>query len=187
MLTRNYDSLMTAFMTILPPSGYTPTETDWLGGKPGVVKIHNGVMKTMYDYPRSSYSTFGQSSNNDNLSQLSTSTATIYPVLLVGKSNAAESYNDYAIDLITNLSVVGYRSAGITYSTDGCIYTTVKTFINNTENDITVNELGLYQHYENGLDVLVYRKKLATPVTLKAKGGTATFSLVIDIPYANKP
>ena len=184
MLTRNYDSLMASFLSMLPPSGYAPKEADWLAGKPGVVKNHDGEAKTMYDYPRSSYSIFGQSNTSDSYSQFAGGGT---PILLVGSNNAEETYNDYKLNVIAALTVVGFRSAGITYSDNGCIYTTVKTFINNTENDITVNELGIYQYYDYTSNVLLYRKKLDTPVTLKAKGGTATFSLVIDIPYANKP
>ena len=190
MLTRNYDSMTVGYMTMLP-SG-TPTETDWLGGLPGVIKDHNGVVRAMTRYPTNSFSAFGNSSNLDNFVQMPSETS-LPPVLLVGSSNAAESYNDYSLAFISGLSTVGYRSAAITYSEDGCIYTTVKTFINNTDKDITVNELGLSQHIATSsmaagnCDILLYRKKLGTPVTLKANGGTATFSLVIDIPYANKP
>ena len=183
MLTRNYDSVTVALMTILTTSG-TPTETDWLGGKPGVVKSHDGVVRSIGDFPRTSNSVFGHSSSTDNISQLPTSNA---PVLLAGSNNAEETYNDYCLNVLKNLTVVGYRSASITYSADGCVYTTVKTFINNTGNDITVNELGIYQNYDYASQVLLYRKKLDKPVTVKANGGTATFSLVIDIPYANKP
>ena len=188
MLTRNYDSLMTGFMTILPPSSYTPIEADWLGGMPGVVKTHDGILKAVYDYKGNNHSVFGNTSNMDNLSKMQTSNNTpVPPILLVGSNNAAETYNDYSLDVLEDLTVVGYRSAGITYTSEGCVYTTVKTFINNTEDDITVNEMGLSQHYNLNIDVLLYRKKLDKPVTLKANGGTATFSLVIDIPYANKP
>ena len=188
MLTRNYDSLTTGFMTILPPDGFAPVESDWLGGMPGVVKDHNGLLKIMDEYSPIVFSTFGNSSNTDNLSQMQTSSGkTFSPILLAGSNNAEESYNDYSLNILKDLTVVGYRSAGIAYTSEGCVYTTVKTFLNNTEKDITVNELGLSQHYGTSFDVLLYRRKLDTPITLKAKGGTATFSLVIDIPYANKP
>lgn len=189
MLTRNYDSLMTGFMTILPASGYTPTEADWLGGMPGAVKIHTGEVKPIYRYPFNDYTIFGNESAFDNYSKLqnSNSSSGTMPFLLVGGNNATETYNDYHLDILENLTVVGYRSAGIAHSSDGCVYTTVKTFINNTENDITVNELGIYAHCSSNNYVLLYRKKLDKPVTLKAKGGSASFSLDIDIPYANKP
>ena len=184
MLTRNYDSVTVAIMTILPSYGYTPTEADWLGGKPGVVKDHSGVIRALSDFPRTSNSVFGYTSSSDNFSKLTTSST---PALLIGSNNAEESYNDYGLDIIEELTAMGYRSASIAYTVDGCVYTTVKTFINNTGNDITVNELGIYQYYDNISNILLYRKKLDKSVTLKANGGTATFSLVIDIPYANKP
>ena len=188
MLTRNYDSLMTGFMTILPPSSYTPIEADWLGGMPGVVKTCDGTLKAMNSVPMPYYTIFGNSSNNDNYSKLPTGNGSSFsPALFVGNNDAEETYNDYSLNINKTLTVVGYRSAGIAYTADGCIYTTVKTFINNTENDITVNEIGLCQHYDTNFDVLLYRKKLDKPITLKAKGGSASFSLDINIPYANKP
>lgn len=186
MLTRNYDSLTTGLLTVLPLKALTPTETHWLGGKPGIFKDHFGLFKMIPDMPEFYYSIFGNSSSVDSFSQLINSTE-IIPILLVGSNDAEESYNDYALSIISSLTVVGGRYANVNYTSDDCIYNTVKTFVNNTENDITVNEVGLYQHFSENFDVLLYRKKLATPVTLKARGGTASFNLVIDIPYANKP
>lgn len=183
MLTRNYDSLTVGYLTVFP-SG-TLTEADWLGGMPGVIKNHDGEIKSINEMQRASCSIFGNLNNADYFSQLTSSNNT--PFLLVGSNNAAETYEDYKLQIVGDLTAVGYRSASITYSVDGCKYTTVKSFINNTGNDITVNELGLYQFNNSASHILLYRKKLANPVTLKAKGGTATFSLVIDIPYANKP
>lgn len=188
MLTRNYDSLTVGYLTVLPTKGFTPKELDWLGGMPGVVKNHYGLIKVITSYQGTGYSVFGHSSGSDNSSQLPTdSSVSSLPILLVGKSNAEESYNDYALDVITELTTIGTRYVNITYNQEGCVYNTIKTFVNNSDNDITVNEIGIYQHFELNFDFLLYRKKLAQPVTLKAKGGTATFNLVIDIPYANKP
>ena len=187
MLTKNYDSLTVGFLTILPADTFTPTEADWLGGMPGVIKDHNGVMRSVTNYRNTNNSMFGNSNNADNLSQMQINSSTsLPPILLVGSNNAAETYNDYSLDVLKDLTAVGFRSVGITHTSEGCVYTTVKTFLNNTEKDITVNEIGLSQHYSS-FDILLYRKKLDTPVTLKANGGTATFSLVINIPYANKP
>lgn len=187
MLTRNYDSLTVGYLTILPVI-YTIKESDWLGGMPGAVKTHYGLMKTVNQFPSSGHSIFGHTSSEDRHSQLQTGTSSSYPpILLVGSNNAEESYNDFALTILGDLTVVGARYANIAYTAEGCSYNTVKTFVNNTENDITVNEVGLYQHFSENFDVLLYRKKLAQPVVMKARGGTATFNLVIDIPYANKP
>lgn len=186
MLTRNFDSMMVGFLTVFPSSG-TPKESDWLAGKPGAVKTHYGPMKSITKFPSSSFSLFGGSNISDDQAQIPTAdNITAVPMLLVGKSNAEETYDDYALDLVTELTLTGRRYANITYTADGCVYNTVKTFVNNTENDITVNEVGIYFHFEFNYDVLLYRKKLDKSVTLKANGGTATFNLVIDIPYANK-
>lgn len=185
MLTRNYDSLTTGLLTVLP-ADYSPKEADWSAGMPGVFKDHYGEIQSISSFPGYTYTIFGNSSFQDvypNLNDISG----MLPVLLVGSNNAEETYHDNALSIISGLSVAGYRYASISYSPDDCIYTTVKTFVNNTENDITVNEVGLYQHYGKTFDILLYRKKLAQPVVLKARGGTASFNLVIDIPYANKP
>lgn len=188
MLTRNYDSLTTGLLTALVGEYYIPKEADWLAGMPGVLKDHFGAIKPITSFPRYDYTIFGNPSTYDNVSNLSQlQNASKMPFLFVGSNNAEESYNDYALSIIGDLAVAGTRYVSISYSPDDCIYNTVKTFVNNTENDITVNEVGLYHHYETNFDVLLYRKKLAQPVVLKARGGTASFNLVIDIPYANKP
>lgn len=187
MLTRNFDSMMVGFLTVFPSSG-TPKEADWLAGRPGIVKTHYGPMKAITQFPSAAYSIFGSSNISENLSQIPTANnITAVPLLLVGKSNAEETYNDYALDLVTELTATSGRYVNITYTTEGCVYNTVKSFVNNTDADITVNEVGLYFHIDFNYDVLLYRKKLDKSVTLKANGGTATFNVVIDIPYANKP
>lgn len=185
MLTRNYDSLTTGLLTVLP-ADYAPKEADWSAGMPGILKDHYGEIKAISSFPEYDHTIFGNSSYADNFSQLNGING-LLSVLLVGSNNAEESYHDNALSVISGLSVAGYRYVSISYSPDDCIYNTVKTFVNNTENDITVNEVGLYQHYGSNYDILLYRKKLDKPVTLKARGGTASFNLVIDIPYANKP
>lgn len=185
MLTRNFDNIMVGYLTIA--SGGTAKEADWLGGKPGVVKTQYGLIKTINKYPPQGYSMFGNADGYDDYIELPTSSNANHAILLVGSNNAEESYNDFSISILNNLTVIGDRYANITYSEEGCVYNTVKTFVNNTEEDITVNEVGILQHYDVAVDVLLYRKKLDKSVTLKANGGTATFNLVIDIPYANKP
>lgn len=186
MLTRNFDSIVAGYLTVFG-AGSTQKEAEWLGGRPGVVKTQYGMIKAINQYPGSNGSIFGQLNNSEAFEQLPATSGNNFAILIVGSSNAEETYNDYSLNIIKDLTVIGYRYVNTTYSEEGCVYNTVKTFVNNTENDITVNELGLYQHYDNAVDVLLYRKKLDKSVTLKAKGGTATFNLVINIPYANKP
>lgn len=188
MLTRNFDSIMAGYLTVLPSKSLTPKEADWLGGIPGVVKNHYGLMRAITYYQGTGFSIFGHSSSSDNISQVpQDSSVTAMPIMIVGKSNAEETYYDYALDDIAELTTIGTRYVNMTYNQEGCVYNTIKTFVNNSDNDITVNEIGIYQHIEFNHDVLLYRKKLDKSVTLKANGGTATFNLVIDIPYANKP
>lgn len=186
MLTRNFDNIMMGYLTIAS-TGTTPKESEWLGGRPGSIKTHYGLMKTITKYPQTGYSMFGSTQGYDVFLHLPTSSNQVFAVLLVGSNNADETYNDFSINIISDLTVIGSRYSNITYSEEGCVYNTVKTFVNNTENDIIVNEIGLYHHFDVAEDALLYRKKLDKSVTLKAKGGTATFNLVIDIPYANKP
>ena len=186
MLTRNFDNIMMGYLTVFS-IGSTEKESEWLAGRPGVVKTQYGMIKGISKYPGNGYTIFGQTNTSEVYAQLPSSSGNNFAILLVGSNNAEESYNDYSLNVITDLTVTGYRYVNTTYSEEGCTYNTVKTFVNNTEEDITVNELGLYQHYDSTIDILLYRKKLDKSVTLKANGGTATFNLVIDIPYANKP
>ena len=185
MLTRNFDNMSVGFMTVMPEIS-SPTETHWQGGAPGVIKNMDGIIRVINTFGLPSYSIFGNSNTLDNYASLPQNNSYTHPALLLGSGTDEETYHDYNIEIISNLNVVGYRSAGATYTTEACKYTTVKTFINNTDTDVTVNEMGLIWHYGSNLDYLLYRKKLGQPVTLKANGGTATFKLVIDIPY-NKP
>ena len=186
MLTRNFDSIMAGYLSV-GARGTSVTEAEWLGGRPGAVKTQFGLIKGINQYPLNDDSVFGNAGGNDKFVQLPTSSNQNYAILLVGSNNAAETYDDFAISIISDLTVIGSRYSNITYTADGCVYNTVKTFVNNTENDITVNEVGIFYHFDNTVDALVYRKKLDKSVTLKAQGGTASFNVVIDIPYANKP
>ena len=186
MLTRNFDNIMVGYLTVFA-SGSTEKESEWSGGRPGVVKTQYGMIKSINKYPGNGYTIFGNANNSEAYEQLPATSGSNFAVLIVGSNNAEETYNDYSLNIIKDLTVIGSRYVNTTYSEEGCVYNTVKTFVNNTENDIIVNELGLYQHYDSTIDVLLYRKKLDKSVTLKANGGTATFNLVIKIPYANKP
>ena len=186
MLTRNFDSLMAGYLSIASTST-TPKESEWLGGRPGAVKTQYGLIKSIRNFPANGDSMFGNAGGNDDYTELPTSSNQNYAILLVGSNNAEESYNDFSISILSDLTVIGDRYSNITYSEEGCVYNTVKTFVNNTAEDIIVKEVGIFMHYDVAVDVLLYRKKLDKSVTLKALGGTASFNVVINIPYANKP
>ena len=185
MLTRNFDSISVGYLTIIPEVS-SPTETHWTDGMPGIIKNTNGTIRKISCYGYLNMSLLGNSSISDNFTTLPTGNSETHPMLLVGSGTGEETYYDYKIDIISNLNVVGYRSVSVAYTAEACKYTTVKTFINNTDSDVTVNEFGLFSHFGSTSDILLYRKKLDQPVTIKANGGTGTFKLVIDIPY-NKP
>ena len=185
MLTRNFDSLSVGYLTVLSDIS-SPTETQWMSGMPGIIKTaQERVEKTNY-YGNQNHSLLGGSSTTDNFTSYYVGSLYAHAALLVGSGTDEETYYDYKLDIISKLNVVGYRSESVTYTAESCQYTTTKTFINNTDKDVTVNEIGLFAHPALDSDVLLYRKKLGQPVTLKANGGTATFQLEITIPY-NKP
>lgn len=185
MLTRNFDNLSVGYLTVIPDVT-SPTETQWMSGMPGLIKNTSASIHRVGSYGEVGYSLLGSSSITEDYANLPSSDSSVHPMLLLGSGTDEETYYDYKIDVINNLNVVGYRSANVTYTAEACKYTTVKTFINNTDSDITVNEIGLFSHFSTSADVLLYRKKLDQPVTLKANGGTGTFKLEVNIPY-NKP
>ena len=192
MMLRNYDSIMqqTTGGNPKPDGAY---DTKWLAGCPGIVRDHTGSYYFTNRLYAQVTSLFGCNRNNiDNYTQPTRD----WPVLLVGKNNADVSYNDYTLDYATGLSVVGYRGNVITYSAESCTYTMTKTFINNTAEDVTINEVGIFTpamgEQANSSSsfysyTLLCREKLTEPVTLAANGGKATFSLTVNIPLMNKP
>lgn len=195
MILQNFDSILQHLI-----SGYSHplselSEEAWRTGAPGVVKSTKGVI---YRFRSSvalsqNYGLFGGGSSvTDNYNSPNNN----YPVMLVGSGDADEAYNDYEMAYLSDLSVVGFRAANTSYTTEGCTLTLAKTFVNNTENDITVNEVGMYlpisanqtgSSTNYSTSVMICREKLSAPVTLTANGGKATFSLTINIPLMNKP
>ena len=191
MILRNYDSIM----QILTCGGATPSgpyDTEWLAGRPGIVRNHDGSYYFCTKTGNAYFGLFGCNSNsNDNYVS-----PHIYPVLLVGSGNNDVTYDDYTMNYLQDLSVAGYRGNIVTYSKESCTCVMTKTFINNTAEDITVNEIGIFTSIIGAkptgsstysVSPLICREKLAEPVTLSANGGKATFSLTVNIPLMNKP
>lgn len=192
MILRNYDSIM-QILTCGGAKPSAPYDTKWLAGCPGIVRDYSGsyyfCIKGGDQYAGLLASGYN---NRDNFTKPTYSG----PALLVGSGNNDVTYNDYTMNYLQNLSVVGYRGNVVTYSEESCTCVMTKTFINNTAEDITVNEIGIFtcitanepSNQSNlGINPLICREKLAEPVTLPANGGKATFSLTVNIPLMNKP
>ena len=190
MITRNFDNLMNMLITGDNPVSENISDKGWLSGVPGVVKAYNaGACYYVTDVYRVQQGCFGGSGDN-----YASSPSNNYPTLLVGSGDSEESYNDYTIDIITSLSVSSYR--GNAYATANGVHSLVmtKTFVNNTDADVVVNELGMFKFVTArpastsstyGVYALVAREKLAEPVTIPANGGVATFSMTITLPVVN--
>lgn len=92
--------------------------------------------------------------------------------LICGNGTKEESYDDYGISLISNLTPITHQVKGRIYDADTKTWSVVyeKTF--NTLNDITITEIGaVYNGYNTnggGLGVLVYRKLLDEPIEVPA-------------------
>ena len=187
MVTRNFDNVINMF--IVGWHSTTITEDNWLKGIPSLVKAYNGICYSITGNSYLSNGFFGGS--NDNAYNLNSGSP---PILLVGSNDAEERYNDYKLELISSLSVSSYR--GVTYSTENGVHRCVltKTFTNNTAEDVTVKEMGVYVNFTGrqsgsssnySVNVLVAREKLAQPVTISANGGVATFTMNITIPVVD--
>lgn len=190
MITRNFDSIVNFFITGITASSAAISDQGWLSGVPGVVKQYsNGSCYFINDIVNISDGLFGGLGDS-----YSSSPSNNDPSLLVGSGDAEESYDDYTIERITTLSTAGSRST--VYKTENGVhtFTTIKTFVNNTSEDVTVRELGLFRYVSAraasssstyGVYALIAREKLAEPVVLAANGGTVTFTMTVTFPVVN--
>lgn len=185
MLLRNADSVINGLI-----SGWHSvelSEDNWKNGVPGLIKNYQGTMGLV-----SSYKGFFGVGSTDNVSSAPSSA---YVSLLLGSNDADENYNDFNLELITTLGVSGACGA-VRETVNGvhrCVLT--KTFVNNTAEDVTVKEMGVYVPFagqrggssssNSVLITLIAREKLATPVTIPANGGVATFTMTITIPVVD--
>ena len=102
--------------------------------------------------------------------------------LVVGSGTTEPTVNDFRLESpVSSLSVVTSSNSGnraISYD-DNFIYTLSKTFRNNTENPITITELGAYsQELPNSGGVIMYAREVISPVTIQP-GATYSFSITI--------
>lgn len=188
MLLRNFDNVVNGYISGAP--SVIPTENDWLKGIPWLVKINSGAVYCVTNASNIMSGFFGGSYDNaTSLTNFSSG-----PKLMLGSNDADENYNDYKLELITSLSVSSSR--GVANSTENGVHRCVltKTFVNNTAEDVTVKEMGMYNDLSGrggsssstySLTALVAREKLAEPVTIPANGGVATFTMTITIPVVD--
>ena len=97
--------------------------------------------------------------------------------LFVGSGNRAVTPSDYCLENAVTLLVIG---ASCIHYADGRTITT-RIFYNNTDEDVTINEIGLYiftTAYTTPI-IMIGRKVLQTPVIIP-KGEQYTFSYTID-------
>lgn len=99
-------------------------------------------------------------------------------IVFVGSGNSEVTADDYKLESALNLSVIGascYHNKNVT--------TVTRTFLNNTEDEVTVKEMGLYL-FRNGYNgnntfnrklVMIGRKVLEAPIVLQPNE-TYTFS-----------
>lgn len=132
----------------------------------------------------------------------------IKPILLFGNSNTEESYNDYTINVIDNYTHLSFSKDYIYKNEEGkkWIFCMNRTIQNNNEDDIIINEYGIFKvvgyNYDRnnyGISIqelhntntssfnanifLVYREVIPT-VTIKP-GETYIFPIKIEIPTHN--
>ncbi len=98
--------------------------------------------------------------------------------IFIGSGTKEPSANDYCLENPVTINVVG--ASCMHYPSE--ITTTNRIFYNNTDEDIEINEIGLY-FFTTTLNVpvvMIGRKVLKTPVIIK-KGEQATFSYSVDM------
>ena len=104
--------------------------------------------------------------------------------LFVGTGDTAETVEDYKLASAVELAVT---AASCLHADNGKTFVT-RTFQNNTENAVTIKEVGLYVFRCTGnVDnrvVMIGRKVLDTPVTLEV-GDAYTFTYSIDLSEIN--
>lgn len=108
-----------------------------------------------------------------------------YAILFIGNGTTSPSAQDYKLENPINIPST-YAECSI--NADGKMIVE-RSFYNNTEEEITVNEVGLYilRIYNNTSEYnhfMIGRKVLKTPITIPV-GETRIFSYVIDMNFIN--
>lgn len=99
--------------------------------------------------------------------------------LFVGSGTTAPTAQDYKLETPLTLDVVSASCV----AQDNEKVSVIRTFQNNTESDVTVNEVGCYLFIIKGADtpvVMIGRKVLESGITIPS-GDIYTFTYVIDM------
>jgi hypothetical protein len=114
----------------------------------------------------------------------------IGPLLAVGSGDAEEDFEDYTLTDITDLTHVSYTYGTPYYDEEAECWTgwVARTLTNNTGEEVTVNELGVYLPLYCGntaskpsMAALVYREVMASSVVMP-NGGSFTLGLKFRLP-----
>lgn len=105
-------------------------------------------------------------------------------LIFVGTGTDEVTADDYKLSNAAALSSTSAECVG-----SNGVYNTIRTFVNDTEEDITITEAGLYVvnncHYSSTTcyPVLIAREVLSSPVTIGV-GETYTFTYTINVSIA---
>lgn len=143
------------------------------------------IMRLVADYGRK-HTTVKSTSGVDNIlynNSNSYGTFLTNLKLYVGSGSTAETIDDYCLESQINtldmISSTGTNNNNPSY-TDGYINTFTSTFKNNTNADITVNEIGIIgKENTYNVEALIYREVLDTPVVIEPNH-TKAFSVTIS-------
>jgi hypothetical protein len=155
----------------------------------GVLKNYNGsVSYNDRGSWRPPFSSFNQYNNG--------STSSSGSILVLGSNNAKESYEDYTISAISNLTFLTVEESCKLSDDELCLENTfIARYYNNNSSSVVVGELGVCSclggssstSHNWNYTYLIYRKALETPIEVPAHGNIIV-KLVLKTPiYPNKP
>ena len=212
MFLRNYDNWMLALMGAAHTKGYTT------GSGTGYLFHDSGwQLSTQYntnvgnaDNAGDGYINFRTTSGalkNISGSVASVSGGVMCPTAMgaygicLGNGDTTVTYEDYRLsgEVVFANSLLALVSTEVTFNaTKKCFTrTTIYTYTNTGDSDITIKEWGLYNNtgtstvakdFSNSSAnmVLMFREVLNTPITIAA-GTTGTLTFSIDMPMPNHP
>lgn len=212
MFLRNYDNWMLALMGAAHTNGYaTGFDSSYLSHYNGwkIMSTYNSHIGNT-DTAGDGYINFRTTSGalkNISGSTSGDSDLVICPTAMgaygicLGNGDTAVTYEDYQLsgEVVIPNSKLALVSTVVTFNaTKKCFTrTTIYTYTNTGDSDITIKEWGLYNNtgtpsttkdFSNSHAnmVLMFREVLDTPITIAAgTSGTLTFS--VDLPMPNHP
>ena len=197
MLLNNFKSLLTwnTTDTFIDTSGTEVAKTEFLvGSTSNVVNSHVSVGTLSYNYTTttavSSYTDEQTAYHYNGIVQtLTSNTLSEYNehnglILFVGTGTTTPTKDDYKLE-----SAVAFASPFGSCTHNSNVTSVVRTFTNDTEEDVTITEIGLYVFHSlcacnsnySSYPVLVGRKILDAPVTIEPNETyTFTYNVIMD-------